>query len=74
MAEPCGCHRDLGDTTAAVAALEARLAWAERVVEAAKRTVRTCTRPGMKDPFDNAWQWHYLLQDALTAEPRGTNG
>ena len=51
--------------------MRVRLAWALTVVEAAKRVVDKCSRPGMKDPFDNGWQWYYRCQDALAAEPGG---
>lgn len=44
--------------------LEAALA---QYQEAVKRVVDKCSRPGMKDPFDDQWQWYYRCQEVLTA-------
>ena len=46
----------------------------QQAIETLSRIIKVCQRPGMKDPFDDRWQWLYRCQDALALlapeEPR----
>ena len=43
----------------------------EKLVKAVERVLEICSKPGMKDPFDNSWKWFYGLQEAIRAGGAG---
>lgn len=79
MADPCGC-RVMNELVGQGDNIDWKVvhcprhseAHVARLESALKNAVTVCSKPGMKDPFDNGWQWYYRLQESLTVALEGT--